>query len=143
MMRPTFINHGTNEDKGDYQEIYEQFVECKEVGDQKYFIDSVETAELLKGNISEYDDGLTYLKVYIIYTRGSQNKIDHTYDEFLIPECLNFIKNIVSSRTGCFDVSPMTAKQYQNLDIIVEKYTELNVMTTSKDLTKARLTNKE
>ena len=67
------------------------------------------------------------------------------YDEFLIPEGLNFIKNIVSSRTGCFDVplSPMTAKQYQNLDTIVGKETELNVMTTSKDLTKARLTSNE
>ena len=111
-MRPTFANLGTNEDKGDYQEIYEQFVDCKEVGEQKDLIDSVETAELLKGKISEYDDELTNPEVYSIYTRGSQKKIDHTYDEVLIPECLNFIKNIVSSRTGCFDVPPMTAKQY-------------------------------
>ena len=142
-MRPTFVNPGIDTNKNDYQRHYEQFIEYKEVGDQKYFIDSVETAEMLKGNTSEYDDELTYLKVYILYTRGSQNKIDYIYDEFLIPECLNFTKNIVSSRTGCFDVPPMTAKQYQNLDTIVGKYTEFNVMTTSKDPTKARLTSSE
>ena len=69
-MRPTFVNPRIDTNKNDYTRHYEQFIEYKEVGDQKYFIDSVETAELLKGNTSEYDDELTYLKVYIIYTRG-------------------------------------------------------------------------
>ena len=45
--------------------------------------------------------------------------------------------------TGCLDVPPVIAKQYQILDTIVGKYTEPDDMTKSKDLMKARLTSNE
>ena len=99
-MRPNFANPGADEGKSDYQRIYEQFVECKELGVHENFIDGVKIAELLKGTSSESGDELISLMEYIIYTKESQNEIEIDYitDEILIPECLNFIKGIVGSK---------------------------------------------
>ena len=90
-------------DKNDYEETYEQRVECKELGFHEKFIDFIDGAvntELMKGKPSEYGDGLINLKECIIYTQEGQNQseIDCTTDEFVTSECLKLVKDIVGSK---------------------------------------------
>ena len=101
---------GTDE-KNDYQKIYEQFIECMKLGVHGNFIDGVEIAELLKGNSSKSGDELISLKEYIVCTKEGQNEIDYITDEILIPECLNFIKDIVSSEELLLNISRETLHQ--------------------------------
>ena len=89
--------------KNGYQKIYEQYVECKELGVHEKsidFIDGVENAELMKGKPSESEDELTNTKEYIIYTKDSQNQteIDCITDEVPTSEFLNSVKDIVGSK---------------------------------------------
>ena len=87
---------GIDEKKNDYQRIYELFIECKKFWVHENFVDGVEIAELLKGNSSKSGDELISLKEHIDCTKEGQNENDYITDESLIPECLNFIKDIVN-----------------------------------------------
>ena len=85
-MRPNFV--GADEKKNDYQKIYEQFVECVNLGVHENFINNVKNAEPMNGNSYEYGDVLINLKKYIIHMKESQGEIDYIMDETLTPECL-------------------------------------------------------
>ena len=81
MIRPTFANPGANEDKSDYQEIYEQFAEREEPEVHENSINRVKIAGPKKGNSSESGD-------VMISLRKDTNEIDYIMDELLILECL-------------------------------------------------------
>ena len=64
-MRPALVNHDGDDDNGDYQKFYEQFI-----------------------------DGAGTSK-YIDYKKTYRNDIYNVTGESLIPECLKFVKSIV------------------------------------------------
>ena len=122
---------GTDEKKDDYQRIYDQFIECMKLGVHENLIHGVEIAELLKGNSSKSGDELISLKEYIVCLKEGQNEIDYITDESLIPECLNFLKDIVSSEEPLLNISRETLQQNKIKRVIKKKIVKscLNVLS--------------
>ena len=83
------------EKNDDYKKFYEQIVECMKPGVHANFVDGFEIAELVRYNTLKAEDEQTKLKEYIDCKKEGQNDNYDITGEILIPECLNFTKNIM------------------------------------------------
>ena len=105
-MRPTLVNHDEEDDKGDYQKSYEQF------------IDGVATAE--------YGDCMM----------ENRNDIYNVTGESLTPECLEFVKDIVESEDPSLNNSRETMQQNKLLCVdkknLVKKSLEMFAETAEE-----------
>ena len=107
-----------DENKNDYQKFYEQFVECMKLGVHENFVDGFEIAELLRFNTSKSEDEQISLKEYIDCMKEGQSDIYYITGESLIPECLNFIKDIVNSEDPLLNISRETMQQNKIMRVI-------------------------
>ena len=86
------------EKNDDYKKSYEQIVECMEPGSHENLVDGFEIAELVTYNTLKSEDEQIKLKEYIDCKKVGQNDNYDITGETLIPECLNFTKDIKNHR---------------------------------------------
>ena len=106
-------------------------------------VDGFKIAEVTRYNASKSEDEQNRMKECIDYKKERQSDNYDVTGETLIPLCLNYSKSIMrlemSVKKNCFDMPPVSFKNYQVFTNSVGKSNVLDNKTKPKDHTETRL----